>query len=216
MIKRIDTHRVLTTLLALFLAAAPAQAASFNCAKAATRAEDTICADPGHARDMNPPEVEALIGMRIPPIIPGKKSGSIPGWTSIGGTSFNDWVGASQIYSAHNSAIAVIRRDKDQSRLILDAKILPSRLLTYDLINNKTRPRKHWHQYYAVSSRCERLDGEYIIGLMRPEPGKYDCNHESRRVIKAWQVNLNDGQMKEIQPAGVHCYFDRAEDDCSN
>lgn len=46
MLKRINTYRVFVALLALFLAAAPAQAASFDCAKAATRAEKTICADP--------------------------------------------------------------------------------------------------------------------------------------------------------------------------
>lgn len=46
MIKQIDMHQVFTALLALFLAVAQAQAASFDCTKAATRAEKIICADP--------------------------------------------------------------------------------------------------------------------------------------------------------------------------
>lgn len=202
-------------LFVFFFVSIPSQAVNFDCTRAATRTEKAICSDPGYTRDKNPPEVDALIGMRIPPIVPGKKSGHIPGWASIGGASFNDWVGVSQVYSKYGSAIAVIRRDKDQSRLILDVKMLPPNILTYDLVNNKTRLRKEWHRYYAIGGHCERQDGEYIIGLMRPEPGKHDCNHESRQVIKAWQVNIHDGQMKEIQPIGVRCFFDRAEDDCS-
>lgn len=217
MIYRVNTHQVFAALLALFLAAAPAEATGTDCSKSATRAEKARCTDPGYARDKNPPEVNALIGMRIPPIITGKKSGPVPGWTSIGGASLNnDWVHVEQMHSALNTAIVAIRRDKDRNGLILDAKALPSRLLTYDLINNKTRLRKYWYQHYSIGSQCERNNGVSVVGLMRPEPGKHDCNHESRQVIKAWQIDMKNGRIIEIQPTGVRCYFDRAEDDCSN
>lgn len=215
MIKRIDTHQVFAALLALFLAAAAAHAASLDCAKAATRAEKTICADPGHARDKNPPDVDALIGIRIPPVIPTIKSGSIPGWISIGGTSINDLVSVEQIYGTHHSAIAVIWRDKSRSSLIVDAKALPPKLLTYDIINNRARLRRNWQKYYSIGSHCERNDGASIVGLMRPEPGRHNCNHESRQIIKAWQVDSN-GKLRDMQPTGVQCYFDGAENDCSN
>lgn len=224
------------TLLVLFLATAPGQAASFDCAKAATRAEKTRCADPGQTRDKNPPEVDALIGIRISPVVVNvdilergesgghrlrptlrKQLGPIPGWDAIGGASLNDdWVSVPQIYSAHHSAIAVVRRDKDLDRLILDAQVLPSKLLTYELINKTTRLRKHWHRYYSVGSYCARSDGEVVVGLMRPETGKHNCIHYSHQVIKAWQVNLKDGQLKEISPTGVVCHYFDAEDDCSN
>lgn len=222
MIKRIDTHRVLTTLLALFLAAAPAQAASFDCTKAATRAEKTICADPGYIRDKNPPEVDALIGMRIPPRAPGKQ-GNIPGWVSRTSRSFHHGTkpldtlsGIEEIYRPNMVALIVDKLEKKNlERVILDAQVLPMELMPYRIRRGELVWKNNWHKYYGINV-CEKEGEAYIVGLMRPETGKKDCNHETHQVKRAWRVEKNTGHIEEISPRSVHCYFDLAEDDCTN
>ncbi len=172
------------------------------------------------AEDAMPPEVKALIGMRIPDTETGR-NGEIPNWTMNGGEVFRistDGASGSMIsgYFQNNLSIFVVeeRNNKEKYRTILDAQLLPIEFLTYYLKNGKAVTKKQWWKFYVPTVLCYRERGETIVGLMRPERGKYDCSHKTKQIKRAWKINQETGHIAETSPQEVSCSYMGGEYSC--
>jgi hypothetical protein len=173
----------------------------------------------GHAENKGESKLMALVGMRIPPVVPYKKQGKIPrlnvlrGFLLISNDSTLD-PGIVFGYIGNEGGFVLDHREKDLTRTVLDARVLPLDLLRFDLKGGKHVWRKDDMKKYSVFS-CEKTGiKEAIIGLMRPEQGKEGCQHDSRQVKMAWRVNEKTRKLEEISPKGIVCFFTDAEDIC--
>lgn len=171
-----------------------------------------------YARDKNPPEVEALIGMRIPSEKQGS-FGKIPGWKTKGWTALSisprpqQDMSVEELYRDDEFIFIIKLFDKkDWSTTILDAQILPLRLLEYQTKNGELVWKKNT-QGYNFESMCQNPQLDTVVGLMRPEPGKEICTHKSKQVQRAWKIDKKTGHITEIPPQGVSCHWE-TEDFC--
>lgn len=168
-----------------------------------------------------PPEVKALIGMKIPAKAPGR-TGDIPEWkTIVGGvlgSKPNDIqeMGLEELYRDGISIFVIDLMDKrDRSRTVLDARLLPRQLLSYEIKNGKIVMKRNSSQLYSLVMGCERnRSEETIVGLMRPEPGKGNCTHNSKQVKRAWLIDPQTGRITDISPQDVSCPRVDAEYSC--
>jgi len=164
-------------------------------------------------------DLMALVGMKIPPAIPYKKQGKIPGWFSQGSI----YIGSSTIkvygengYIGNEGGLVLIYLDNDKTRTIVDARVLPLDLLRFNIKDGKRIWHKDAKERFSVES-CKKPGSEdAIIGLMRPEHGKEGCLHYSKQVKMAWRVNGSTGKLEEISPKGLSCFFPNGEDECYN
>ena len=161
--------------------------------------------------DVLPPEVRAMVGMRIPAKAPGRQ-GSVPGWLRMGSYALDaakrplQSLGVEELYRDDVSIFVIdLLDEKDWSRTILDAQVMPQKLLWYYVKNGKFVEKKN-KQLYSFSSMCKRADSETIVGLMRPESGKEDCTHHSKQVIRAWIIDQQSGRITGIPTQGVSCF----------
>lgn len=171
------------------------------------------------AGDTLPPEVEVLIGMRIPAKAPGR-GGNVPGWGRMGSYALDAVIlpqqslGVEELYRDDVSIFAIILLDeKDWSRTILDAQVIPQKLLWYYVKNGKFVEKKN-RRLHSFSSMCKRADSETIVGLMRPEPGKENCTHNSKQVIRAWKIEQQTGRITGIPTQDVSCFKGDADYSC--
>ena len=175
--------------------------------------------DSGYAEDKIKSELMALVGMKIPPAIPYKKQGEIPGWHSHGSIH----VGSNAIpiygengYIGNEGGFVLIYFDNEMTRTVVDARVLPLNLLRFDLKDGKRVWRKDANKRFSVES-CKKTGSEdAIIGLMSPERGKEGCLHYSWQVKMAWRVNVATSKLEEISPKGLSCFFPNGEDECYN
>jgi hypothetical protein len=164
----------------------------------------------GHARDVNPPEVQALIGMRIPAKAPGRY-GSVPGWNASGGGIMQETNGVSLSFThLTNNRLVVLAISKniesDWSRVILDAKALPLGMLSYRLLRGKPVPKKNAHLYFSLYGWCKRdAEDSLILALARPEPDKENCEHDTQQIGLAWEINPQTGKIESTPTEGVSC-----------
>lgn len=147
------------------------------------------------ADEVMPPEVKAIIGMKLSPKVVGRKQAEIPGFHRITGAL----IGQDELQGnmlAYDEGVVgdkwpvfiVVRIASDQSAEILDAQMLPANLIEWRLVDGN---RKYLEGRYRFSVNCkiEEEDKRLIMGLVKPEKGKSDCAHFSRRVKQAWQVD---------------------------
>jgi hypothetical protein len=187
----------------------------------------------GYARGTDetlPPEVKALIGINLPPVrVEGKdikmdprlkplpsdyvriQPASIPGWKYRGGglltksPQSEHRMGLEELYRGDLSIFVIDQIDEnDKSKTILDAQVLPQKLLLYYVKNGEVVEKKQG-RLYEISEMCEREDAEIIVGLMRPEAGKEDCQHKTTQVIRAWKIDSGSGRVTAISTHGVAC-----------
>lgn len=172
-----------------------------------------------YAEEQVKSEIMALVGMKVPPVLPFKKQAEIPGWNSLG--SFH--VGSSSIrvygengFTGNEGGFVLIHLDSDMTRTVIDARAVPLELLGFNLVDGKLNWRKNANKKFSVES-CKKAGVEAaIIGLMQPEHGKEGCLHYSRKVKMAWCVNGETGKLETISPEGVSCFFPNGEDECYN
>ncbi|MDO8262212.1 MAG: hypothetical protein Q7T21_03195 [Gallionella sp.] len=169
--------------------------------------------------DVLPPEVRAMVGMRIPAKAPGK-GGDVPGWGRMGSYALDaatlpqQSLGVEELYRDNVSIFAIILLDeKDWSRTILDAQVIPQKLLWYYVKNGKFVEKKN-RRLYSFNSMCKRADSETIVGLMRPESGKENCTHHSKQVMHAWKIGQQTGRITDIPAQGVSCFRGDADYSC--
>jgi len=159
-------------------------------------------------------ELISLIGMRVPPEVPFKKSGKIPGWHSKGGSLYG--VLMENGYIGNEAGFIIASLEKDKTKIVLDARSLPMDLLRFELKDGEVIYKKSATKLYGVElcKKNESNTEDIYFGLMRPENNKEGCLHYSRDVIKAWRVNPITNKLEDISPDGVSCFYPNAEDEC--
>ena len=188
------------------------------------------------ADDALPPEVKELIGMKLPPVrVEGKdikrdprlkplppdyvqiQPASIPGWKYKGGWLLDKppipkkHMGVEELYRGNLSIFVIDLIDEsDKSKIILDAQVLPQNLLLYYVKNGEVA-RKSKRDLYELDAMCQRDVSEVIVGLMRPELGKENCQHKTTQVIRAWKIDSETGHIMAIPPDGVTCLVPAAD-----
>lgn len=175
-----------------------------------------------YAEVSNKSKLMALINMKIPPAVPGMKRGKLLGWISSGGIGLspNDpallFLDVDEGFIGNEGGVILVSVDEDRTSTVLDARELPLGLLRYELKDGKRISRKDAFKQYSIQ-RCDKTGTtDLIVGLMRPEPGKEGCLHNSRIVKMAWRVNAKARHLEDISPDGVVCFFPDAEDECNN
>lgn len=165
-----------------------------------------------HAEDEPlPPEVKALIGMKIPPKENGR-SGDIPKFTRLGGALIQeDELGNALAYDeglidGKWSVFFVERILRDKTTEILDVQLLPVSLIQWQFVGEKVVFLKN---RYQLSNHCQKQpdDSRIIFGLVKARKGKSDCGHFSQNVERAWQINKSTGQISSVPANGLQCYF---------
>jgi len=167
-----------------------------------------------HTEQQLPADIKALIGLKIPDMESGGKGG-IPSWSLKGGSLVGkQQFGVEQWYRG-GEFIFLVRRLDDAGRIVLDARVLPRHLLAYhekngDLVFEQRSSK------YSFESMCYRLKDELVVGLMRPERGKEDCTHTTKRLKRAWKIDAQNGRISDIPTQGVSCSFMDAEYSCDS
>ncbi len=159
----------------------------------------------GHAAEMEaslPPEVKALIGLKVPPEVVGKKPPRIPnfihhGSAVLGGVGKN-FPGchpgyAEGVVGARWPVFYVECIYPDKSVEILDVQMLPENLLEWRFEGGKFQYTKDRFRLSEVC-RTNEADTRRIFGLVKPEEGKADCAHFSKRVERAWLIDKRSNE----------------------
>lgn len=204
----------------------------------------SVMAGSAYCRDISlPPEVQALIGMKIPPVIKGEAGGSIPGFFVLGSSAAVTGSGSSPIIEgmeigfetgvlASGRPMLFVRgHDKNLTTKIFDALMLPPDLIDwyfegnfeYALQHGQAHPDRYFKWYwqtgqtgrFILSETCwsHKGDDRYIIGLIKQEKGKETCSHYSKRVKQAWLINKQSGRLAPISTRGLQCHY-ISMDDC--
>lgn len=178
-----------------------------------------LWSQPAHAREPNPPEIQALVGMKISPKN-NTTPGSLADFRRVEGSLLvldpdnQTWIGMPTLDFGFfdNTPVFILSRiSSDKSTEIMDVQMLPKAVLEMQLKDGKVVAN---HNGYRFSEHCNLLnpavgmkDLFWIFGLVKPEKGKSDCTHNSRRVFKAWRVDQRNGNIEEIQPDNVQCEY---------
>jgi len=159
-----------------------------------------------------PPEVKKLVGMKTPP---ETNPGRIPDWTGLWGFAVGNDVYLDVLQQKETTIIAIkLINRKEKTSSILDARVIPGKLLRFYLKNGELKWRKNEKQWYRITNECSRegsKNRELIIGMWKFEPNS-KCSDPSRLVKKAWLLNLENGRLTDIPTQGVSC----REPDCGD
>lgn len=189
-----------------------------------------------------PPEVRALIGMKIPPVIKGKASGSIPGFFGLGSSAAMTGSGSDAIIEGSSVGfqtgvlasgrpmLFVTGHDKDLTTKIFDALMLPPDLIDwyfegdfeYALQHDQAHPDRYFKWYwqtgqtgrFVLSETCRSHedDERIIIGLIKQQKGKEGCSHYTKRVKQAWLIDKQSGRLMPISTKGLQCHYITVDD----
>lgn len=167
-----------------------------------------------HAEDeLLPPEVKKLIGMKIPPKVVGQRGGDIPNFIRFGGGMLNRQIG-NEIAKAELvfeeglvgekwPVFIVAASYGDRTLEILDARLLPKKLINWRYKNGEIR-RLEKGDFYIFSEDClyRKGDGRIIFGLEDP---RFERDGMSIRIERAWEVDPQSGHIKTIPTQGITC-----------
>ncbi len=147
-----------------------------------------------------PPEVEKLKGLHVLPdgavrLASERKVASIPGWKSRSGAIIFD----TNRKGEPKLGLKVIERESLAAFVI--TKHYPD--LSYTILDVRAIPLSHIHNFTEFCERQPPPKDARIMALAVPEK----CQEETRRVVRAWQVDHTTGQIQDIPRAGVICSF---------
>jgi hypothetical protein len=160
-----------------------------------------------------PPEVQKLIGMKIPPKVMGKSGGDIPNFILFSGGMLNKKIGnetprANLIYEEGLVAekwpvFVVYASHADKTRDILDAQLLPNKLINWRYANGKIKRLENGDRLiFSIDCQYENGDGRIIFGLEDP---KVEREGMSTRIERAWEVDPQSGHIKSISTQNISC-----------
>lgn len=161
------------------------------------------CAD-----EAMPLEVKALIGTRIPPHVSSKGligRADIPNFVpknSVGAAiSFEEGV-----FNGKWPAFVIERDNKDMSTEILAIQMIPKELIDWEFFGGQFH---NVEGRYSLSEHCQSHedDERWIVGLVKPEKGKADCGHNSKRIKQTWMIDQQTGRITPISSQGLQCYY---------
>jgi hypothetical protein len=164
-----------------------------------------------------PPEVRKLIGMKIPPKVVGREPAHIPNFSLFGGSLLNWQIG----YATPKADLAyeegmlyekwpvffVIAFHSDKTLEILDARLLPGKLLNWRYKNGKIK-RLEDGDFFIFSGHCYYDDNDpstnnrIVFGLEDP---KFEHDGYTTRIERAWEIDQQTGRIKSISATGIAC-----------
>lgn len=159
------------------------------------------------------PEVNTLIGMKLPPkiTVEGNRTADIPEFIYLGGALISEESGSSLAYdeglaSGKWPVFLIKRIYEDKTTVILDAHMLPANLMEWQFIGGQFTFLK---DRFKLSDHCkvEGEDTRLIFGLVKAEKGKSDCGHISKHVKQAWKIDRQSGRITPMSTRGLQCYF---------
>lgn len=166
-----------------------------------------------------PLEVKKLIGMKIPPKVVGQRGGDIPNFIAFGSGMLNRQIGNETpkaelgydegIVGEKWPVFIVSASHHDRTLEILDARLLPKKLLNWRYANGKIK-RLEKGRFLIFSTGCHYSDGNgqpiddgrIIFGLEDP---KVEHEGYSTRIERAWEIAPQSGHIKSIQTQGIIC-----------
>ena len=169
---------------------------------------NTLAAD-----DALPPEVQNLIGMKIPPKVVGKSGAPIPNFIRFSGGMLNKQIGneaprAELIYEEGLVAekwpvFVVYASHADKTRDILDAQLLPKKLINWRYVNGKIDRLKNSDRLiFSIDCQYANGDGRIIFGLEDPAAER---DGMSTRIERAWEVDPQNGHINSISTQNISC-----------
>lgn len=190
-----------------------------------------FCESSAHARDANPPEIQALVGVTIPPEIKNVKTlsgvtravkvpGKLLGFRRVEGSLLVRAPGSKALAGLPGLDVGFIDKTPifylssmypDMTTEILDVQTLPKADLEMQLKDGKIVANSNGYRFSEHCSLLNPTGGEndmlWYFGLAKPEKGKTDCTHDSRRVFKVWRVDQHNGKIEEIPSATMQCEY---------
>jgi hypothetical protein len=170
------------------------------------------------AEEPLPPEVKALIGMKVSPVVAGRTPGVIPNFiksNGSGGGRGADIYYEFGVVASKWPVLLVERVYEDRAIEILNIQMLPSSLLDWRFVRGEfieVKGRFHLSPYCKANEEDKRI----IVGLMTPVVAQSGCIHlRSKLVKRAWQIDEQDGQVTAISPQSLQCVYDEGgENEC--
>lgn len=169
--------------------------------------------------EIEPPEIKALIGMKIPPAIEGKASGNIPDFVSVGsllGVDFED--GFSFAFEeglyANKWYVLIASRFFEWFRgeEIVAVLVLPEKLRNWEYRNGIFEPRR---EGLPFSRRCRSSedDKRVIVAFYEQRIGKNCVYARSDKVKRAWMFDVHKRAFFPIPTKGLWCE-DPVDEEC--
>lgn len=166
-----------------------------------------------------PPEIQALIGLKIPqemrPVNTRNKAtgeietrerlrlGNIPNFFQVSSGVVD--IG----FIGQTPAFVVLKLTPMREREILNIEIIPSEYLNMQLVDGKLQWGKGRNDVFDICKQTTstRSTDRYdtIVALGKPEKGKEDCEHTTRQIKLAWGVDTRTGRIEVIAPETVEC-----------
>lgn len=170
--------------------------------------------------EIEPPEIKALVGMKIPPAIEGKASGSIPNFVlkasgGVGGEldDGSNFTIEEGLY-ANKWHVLITSRffEWNWGEEILAVLVLPEKLRDWEYRNGVFEPRQ---EGLPLSHRCRASeeDKRVIVGFYEQRMGK-DCAYaKSGKVKRAWMFDVHKRAFLPISTKGLWCE-DPVDEEC--
>lgn len=169
------------------------------------------------ADEAMPPEVKALIGMKLPPLVVGKSAARVPRLVvKDGGVLRNDDAGGVLgmdlgLFADKWPIVAIVKINSERATEITDVLMLPPDLINWRLKNGK---------FVGVvgldlSTYCRANDDDrrIIFALIKQEKGNETCEHFTKRINRAWLIDEISGRITKIPTEGLSCKY-QAVDPC--
>ncbi len=164
-----------------------------------------------------PPEVKKLIGMKIPPKVVGRDPSELPNFIGVSGSMLNRKLDNSQadaeiiyeegVFNRKWAVFFVYASHTDKTREILDARMLPEKLLNWRYRNGKIT-RLEEGDFLIFSGHCYYNDNDpstnnrIVFGLEDP---KFEHDGYTTRIERAWEIDQQTGRIKSISATGIAC-----------
>lgn len=180
-------------------------------------------ASPALSQDRSHPEIQALIGMKIPddPVYrgPGRRAGSVShvvdGWVCIGGSVSREFFVESCYHRSGLSAIFAYRRNPENRPYSVVVDAIGTRSsdirIPFEAREELGVKRNKQKQNFSYMS-CPKTDPEImspmVMAIGRPAIGMPDdCNHLTPRALKAWRIDTDEMRLTRHPTKNILCWW---------
>lgn len=189
---------------------------------------DAFCREP------NPPEIQALIGTKIPddPSYggPGRRVGElanvVEGWACLGGSTSREFGIESCYHRSGLSALIAYRRNPEDEPYSVVTDVIGFRsmdiLVPYEVREKLGIKRGRKKQVLSHLS-CETTNGENIspmvIAVGKPAADMpKNCPHFTHRISGAWRIDVGNMRLARYPVKDVMCWWNACllEKDCQD
>lgn len=170
--------------------------------------------------EIEPPEVKALVGMKIPPAIVGKAPGSIPNFVlkgSLPGGDFEDGSAFTLKEGMYADKWHVLITSRffewNRGEEIVAVLVLPEKLRSWEYRDGEFKSRRGGLPF---STWCHATEGDkrVIVGFYEQRMGK-DCAYaRSDKVIRAWMFDVHKRAFLPMPTKGLWCE-DAVDEECA-